>query len=566
MKKTIFLLLLSLSSLLLFAAGGSDLSGEQNIYTIPTGRDRSVLLDELDRKINLRHAFMQRKEHRIDSLRSLLTPDMPLGKRFAVNHLIYEEYSTYRCDSAMRYVFYNRDIADQLGNPTFRDKTAIALSMLLSTTGMYRESLENLNYIERSHLDEELLTDYYSVAEWAYYAASQYTNDSLYAPRYMRMESLYRDSVFLTLTPGTERFDYYRGKILLHEGRLEDALDIFLSTYPHVPADTRLYAIITFDIATIYQRFGNMDKYEEFLIFATMSDQMNPLKENLAGQELALYLFRNKPEDLDRAYRYIQCSMDDARFYNNRLRIVQISEKMPVIVEAYQKKSESEKTKLLTALLTISALSLFCILVLFYLYKQIRLVRKSRQELRQLIGELNLLNSKLHDSNHVREEYVGVFIDLCSSYIDKLDKYREMVKRKVTANQFDDLYKTVSSTRAIEAEQNDFLQNFDRSFLKLFPTFIEDFNSLLLPEEKIYPRKNEVLNRELRIFALIRLGIKDSARIASFLRYSPQTVYNNRTRVKGKAVDRENFERMVMGIGDLYSTNSSGKVHSQTDA
>lgn len=514
--------------------------------------DRDDLLKELDERIGQRQFFMDRKESRIDSLRSLLNADISPDERFNLNHQIYEEYSTYRCDSAMRYVFYNRDIADRLNIQEYKDKTAIALSMLLSTTGMYRESLENLNNINQSTLDNSLLPDYYSVAEWAYYAASQYTNDSLYAPRYIHMESLYRDSVFQTLTPGTERFDYYRGKILLHENKLEEALKIFLDTYPSMRVDTRLYAIITFDIATIYGRFGNMDKYEEFLILATISDQMNPLKENLAGQELSLYLFQNKADDLDRAYRYIQCSMEDARFYNNRLRIVQISEKMPVIVEAYQKKVESEKDKLLFALVGISGLALFILLLLFYLYKQIKLVRNSRQELKEVNGKLNLLNHQLQDANHTKEEYVGVFIDLCSTYIDKLDKYREMVKRKVIANQFDELYKTVSSTRTIEAEQSDFLHNFDLSFLKLFPTFIEDFNNLLLSEEKIYPKKNEMLNRELRIFALIRLGIKDSARIASFLRYSPQTVYNNRTKVRSKAVDRENFERMVMEIGDVF--------------
>lgn len=513
--------------------------------------DRSDLLNRLDKKIAQRQLYMNKKDKRIDSLRNLLIPNMTINDRYSINYQIYKEYCTYRCDSAMRYVFYNKEIANQINIQKYKDESTIALSMLLSTTGMYRESVENLNSIKRSQLDTTLLLEYYSVAEWTYYAASQYTNDSLYAPRYIYMEGLYRDSVFQMLPPQSERFNYYRGKILLHEGKLEEALDIFLATYPSMKVDTRLYAIITFDIATIYQRFGNMDKYEDFLILATISDQVTPLKENLAGQELALYLFRNKPEDLDRAYKYIQCSMEDARFYNNRLRIVQISEKLPVIVKAYQQKSESEKKKIVIALLGISLLSLSTILLLFYLYKQIKLVRNNRQELKELNRELNVLNGKLQDSNHVKEEYVGIFIDLCSSYINKLDRYREMVKRKIVAKQFDELYKIVNSTRDIETEQNDFLHNFDMSFLKLFPTFIEDFNSLLLPEEKIYPKKNEVLNRELRIFALIRLGIKDSSRIASFLRYSPQTVYNNRTKVKNKAIDRDSFEMEVASIGDL---------------
>lgn len=526
-----------------------------NLSIVSHASEREELLKELDKKIEQRQLYMDWKEKRIDSLRSLLTLNMPFDRRYAINHQIYEEYSTYRCDSAMRYVFYNKEIANRLDIQKYKDKATIAMSMLLSTTGMYRESVENLNTINRQKLDSALLLEYYSVAEWTYYAAGEYTNDSLYAPRYIEMEGLYRDSVFHTLPPETVKFEYYKGKILLHDGRLEEALEIFLRTYPSMAVDTRSYAIITFDIASIYKRFGNMDKYEEFLILATISDQMTPLKENLAGQELALYLFENKPKDLDRAYRYIQCSMEDARFYNNRLRIVQISEKLPIIVKAYQQKSESEKKKLIFALIGISILSIATILLLFYLYKQIRVVKMNRQELSVLNGELNLLNRKLQDANHMKEEYVGIFIDLCSNYIDKLDKYREMIKRKIVAKQFDELYKTVNSTRSIETEQNDFLQNFDESFLKIFPTFIDDFNELLFSEEKIYPKKNEVLNRELRIFALIRLGIKDSARIASFLRYSPQTVYNNRTKVKSKAIDRETFENKIMIIGDLNKHN-----------
>lgn len=167
--------------------------------------------------------------------------------------------------------------------------------------------------------------------------------------------------------------------------------------------------------------------------------------------------------------------------------------------------------------------------------------------------ELNELNHKLSDSNHTKEEYVGLFVDLSSSYIDKLDKYRETVKRKFVANQMDDLYRMVNSTLAIEMELDDFFESFDSAFLKLFPTFIEDFNNLLLPDEKIIPKKNNKLNRDLRIFALIRLGINDSSRIASFLRYSPQTVYNNRTKVKNKAKDRDNFEKNILMIGD-YGT------------
>ena len=513
------------------------------------GYDRKHMLEDLDKKIEQRQIYMEKKETHIDSLRNLLTADISSTKRYDIHKLIYNEYSTYRCDSAMRYVFLNQEIADMLNIQKYKDESSIALSTLLSTSGLYRESIENINNINRQRLDKDLLSDYYIVSEWTYCEAGQYTNDSLYAPRYSHLEGLYRDSVFQSLPLNTEKFIYYKGRVLMYDGKLEDALEIFMHLYPQLKVDTRLYAIVTFDIASIYKRFGNMDKYEEFLILATISDQVNPLKENLAGQELALFLFRNKPEDLDRAHRYIQCSMEDAHFYNNRLRIVQISEKLPIIVKAYQDKSESEKSKITFALIAISILSLATIALLIYVYLQMRRVTKGRKEVDILNVELNRMNKKLNDANHTKEEYMSLFIDLCSSYIDKLDKYREMVKRKLMVKQIDDLYKLVSSRNDIEIELNDFFHSFDSAFIKLYPTFIEEFNDLILPDEKILPKKDEILNRELRIFALIRLGIDDSARIASFMRYSPQTIYNNRTKVKSKAKDRDNFESDVMKIG-----------------
>jgi len=511
--------------------------------------ERDDLLRELDKTIDMRQFYMDKKESRIDSLRAMLKPHLSMEERYLINNQIYQEFNTYRCDSAMRYVFYNKELADKMGIQKYKDETAINMSMLLSTTGMYRESIDNLRKIDRNHLDNSLLYEYYYISEWTYYEAGEYSNDSLYAPEYRRIERMYTDSVFSVLEKDTERYNYYKGKRLLQDGKLEDALHIFLATYQSMRVDTRLYAIITYDIANIYNRFGSHDLYEKFLILAAISDQVNPLKENLAGQELALYLFRNKPDDLDRAYRYIQCSMEDARFYNNRLRIVQISEKLPIIVNAYQEKSEKEKSKITFALIVISLLSIATIALLIYVYKQMRLVKKNRKEVQQLNLELGEINSKLNEANHTKEEYVSLFIDLCSSYIDKLDKYRETVKRKLIAKQIDDLYKMVNSTRNIEMELDDFFDSFDSAFLKLYPTFIEDFNELLLPDEKIRPKKNELLNRELRIFALIRLGIDDSSRIASFMRYSAQTVYNNRTKVRNKAKDRENFEKRVMEIG-----------------
>lgn len=511
--------------------------------------ERDDLLRELDRKVEERPLYMKRKEARIDSLKRLLFAELPLEEQYRINNRIYDEYYTYRYDSAMIYVSRNKMIAEKLNIQKYRDESNLHLSMLLATTGLFGEAIESLNGISRTNMDSSLLDPYYSAYEWAYCCAAEITEGTSYASQYRHKEYLYRDSVFSVLKEGSFRYIYFKDKSLMNRGKIEEALQILLETYPALPVNTRLYAMITYDIASIYLKFGNVALYEKFLILAAISDIECSLKENAAGQALAFYLFNNHPEDLDRAYRYIQCAMEDARFYNNRMRIVQISEKLPVIVQAYQTQSEREKRRLFIALSVVSLLSLLTIVLLFYSYRQMKSLHKKRDDADRLNSQMQLLNAQLQETNHTKERYIGMFMDLSSSYIEKLDKYRNMVKLKISAKQVEDLYRTVSSSRAIETEWKDFFNNFDTAFLNLFPSFVEDFNKLLQPGQCIVLKKDEKMNVDLRIFALIRLGISDSSKIASFLRYSPQTVYNHRTKIRNAACDRNNFEKQVMEIG-----------------
>lgn len=505
---------------------------------------------ELDKTVLNRSYYMERKEARIDSLRQMLNTGLSLDDEFTINHKIYEEYSTYKCDSAMVYVLRNKEIGEQLNKQIYKDASTIALSFLLSTTGIFRESIDNLNGLNRTNLDPPLLEDYFSVSEWTYYTAAAYTDDEMFAPVYRQLEHLYRDSLFNILPEGSNQYTYYVSKKLNHQGKVAEGLDNLLALFPRLSIDTRLYAIVTYEIAFMYKALGDMEMHEKFLILAAISDQVCPLKENLAMQELALFLYTHKPEELNRAYRYIQYSMEDARFYNNRLRALQISQKLPIIVDAYQKKSQQENNRLTGLSILLGVLSLLTLISLLYVYRQMKTARRNRQELSSLNKVLSILNTKLQDANQTKEEYVGLFMDLCSSYIDKLDKYRLTVKRKITANQIDELYKLTSSSRGIETELDDFFHNFDMAFLHLYPTFVDEFSALFEEKDRIRLKKGELLNTELRIFALIRLGINDSSKIALFLRYSPQTIYNYRTRVKKRTIiDRDDFEKEILKIG-----------------
>jgi DNA-binding CsgD family transcriptional regulator/cell division protein FtsB len=262
--------------------------------------------------------------------------------------------------------------------------------------------------------------------------------------------------------------------------------------------------------------------------------------------------------DLSDAFKYAQAAIDDALFSNVQFRTAQMAEFYSIINASYQAKEARSKSTLQHYMLLISLLSVVLALLFAYLYKQLRKLSRTKEELSQanlrltqLNDELNDKNAQLSDSNDLKEQYIARFFDLCSLYIDKMDSYRKTLNRLAQNRQFDELFKRLKSTSMMENELDELYKNFDAIFLNLYPTFVADFNSLLIPEERIALRPGDLLNKELRIYALLRMGITDSAKIASFLRCSLSTVYNYRTKMRNKAaLSREKFEKMVSEIGN----------------
>lgn len=262
--------------------------------------------------------------------------------------------------------------------------------------------------------------------------------------------------------------------------------------------------------------------------------------------------------DLSDAFKYAQAAIDDALFSNVQFRTAQMAEFYSIINASYQAKEARSKSTLQHYMLLISLLSVVLALLFAYLYKQLRKLSRTKEELSQanlrltqLNDELNDKNAQLSDSNDLKEQYIARFFDLCSLYIDKMDSYRKTLNRLAQNRQFDELFKRLKSTSMMENELDELYKNFDAIFLNLYPTFVADFNSLLIPEERIALRPGDLLNKELRIYALLRMGITDSTKIASFLRCSLSTVYNYRTKMRNKAaLSREKFEKMVSEIGN----------------
>lgn len=506
------------------------------------------LSGELETALKLRNQYSRQKETRIDSLKHLLYPNMNDDERFLLYNAIYEEYYTYRFDSAIYYVDREEEVAMKLSNPTYRNLSIIHRSILLATSGYFSESIQNLEQIDSRTLDNALRIEYYTAYEWAYSMWAEYSNDNIYAPRYYEKEMLYQDSLISVLPVGSPLHHYWKGENFYRHRRYAEAKNCYKKALEGLPVNVRLFAMATYGLALVYSRTNNWKEYENYLIKAAISDQVCPLKENLALQELALCIFKNRDGEVSRANRYLNYSLEDAMYYNNRLRMLEIARKFPSIVLSYQKQNLIESQRLQWSLICISLLSIGLVVSLVYIYRQMNQLHKRKKILANMNCELQHLNKALVDTNHTREEYVSLFMDLCAAYIDKLKKYQDLVKRKVKAKQTDDLLRLVNATKLSEMDTREFFMNFDTAFLNLYPNFIKEFNSLLREGEEIIPKRGEILTTELRIFALIRMGIKDSSKIATLLFYSPQTIYNHRSVVKNKAKIRDNFEKQVEEI------------------
>lgn len=321
-------------------------------------------------------------------------------------------------------------------------------------------------------------------------------------------------------------------------------------------------AICAYTLSESYRLKGDREKEKELLVLSAIADMKTAVREYVSLRKLAVLLYQEG--DIERAYAFVKICMDDAEACNARLRKLEILEIFPIINAAYEQKTENQQTRMKWALASISILSVSLLFAIFYVYKQMKKVAATRREVIEANKRLKELNEELHSSNeqlkvanhsiaensYLKEEYIGRYMDQCSVYLEKMEKYRRSLGKIAATGNVEELYKSIKSSKFIDGELQEFYANFDNTFLQLFPTFVEDFNALLAQEGQIALKPNKRMNAELRIFALIRLGITDSVKIAQFLRYSVTTIYNYRTKMRNRAAgDRDLLEQEVMKIG-----------------
>ena len=543
--------------------------------TLSAGSKTQQLRQKLDNLLEQRKALIDNKNKDINRLKKNLTTSENTLKRLQTYEQLFEEYYVFQFDSAMTYLNKGIKLAKETQNTYYYNSNTISKAELLSIGGLYSEAIHEIEQVDTTDLDKAQHFEYYFSLFRIHTYWADFCNDKTYTPTHRLKAQEYLKKAMPFCDETAKTYEYYLGEYAVFVlNNPQAARAHYVKAIKQLPQNSRFYAMSCFALSGSYGNEGNTEKQEEFLLLSSIADIENCTMENFALQNLAMYIFEHNKDELDLAQQYIQTALEDAHFYNNRLRIIEISSKLPVIVSSYQQTLNQRNKVQMTAIIAISLLLLFLLSAVFYIVKQTKRLSLQQQELQKnnnQLSELNTqqkeLNTQLHDlnallvdTNRKRERLAKLYIDLCAKYIARLKKQQTLVKRKIKANQITELLSQLSSERLSEEDAATFLSRFDKAFLDLYPDFTEELNSLLLPEGQIQNKSTDELTTEQRIMALIRLGVKESAEIADLLFYSPQTIYNYRSVLKGKAINKETFEEEVMKlcrvIGKSTSTQS----------
>ena len=536
------------------------------VFSSAQENDSQVILNQIDDAIEQSPKTVEQYERQIEDTRIQYVHASQSVEKYEKAFRLYELYKSFMNDSALYYLNEAEQWAEQQGKAALVGNCRALKAFQCSTVGYYNEALAFLRDIDKSQLDSAGLRNYYQSQMHVYGELGYYSNIPSMKDDYFNRQRLYRDSLFAIIDHQGQDYLMYRIQELKGRQQLEEAQKLSDQWLKRLNPDSRDYAI------ACYYRWMSSDSEDDmryWLAQSALSDVKHAVMDQASLLALAEQL--NADGDLDRSYRYIRFTWDCNNRFNTRMRSWQITPILNVIEKNYQGAVDHNTKVLRTSIFVVSILAVLLLGVLFFLHRRNRQLDMARndlktsneelaaanrqlasqtEELSTLNAELSTLNSQLSETNRVKEEYIGRFMSLCSQYIDKIDNYRKMVNKKMKNKELDELFQISKSTELKEKELEELYQNFDSVFLHLFPNFVDDFNALLQSDTQVHPKEENRLTTEIRIFALIRLGIEDSSKIAEFLHYSVNTIYNYRARIKNGAVDnRESFERRVKQLG-----------------
>ena len=526
---------------------------------------------DVDEAIARSAEYVAKYEVKIAEARRALEQAPTAEVKFRCQFRLYQLYKPFVSDSAMYFLRTCIHQADRLGWRSEAVRCRSLLAIRCSNIGMYDEAINILDSINAEGVDTLALGTYYEAYNNVYSELEYYTRLSEMKVHYLEKARGY-EKLMLQYLPGDNESCFLRRELRAQgEGDHKASMAINDEWLKSVEVGSHPYALVALYRYIEYKIQGDTVQMMHWLKESVLADIRNATMDQGSMWELANELMLRG--DIDRASRYISFTSDCANRYGSRQRNWQISPLLTHIAKEYKRKSDSTTHQLRIALALISILALLLLGLLLFLHRRNKQLATARNALKEsndglasansqlaaqtdelsaLNSQLSRLNSQLSESSRVKDEYIGRFLSLCAQYVDKIDNFRKMVNKKMKNKELDELFQLSKSTELKERELDELFENFDNVFLHLFPNFIDDFNALLTPEAQVHPKEENRLTTEIRIFALIRLGIEDSSKIAEFLHYSVNTIYNYRARIKNGALgNREQFEQEVKNLGHI---------------
>lgn len=549
--------ILSLVYILCFSALTSSFAQNKNIKD---------LYEQLDQAIKQSQYYINQKESRITKIKKQSWQGHTPQQLLTAYYKLYEEYKAYQSDSSIYYIHQAIDLAKRNNMKSDITKLRSLLALQYSTSGAFTEALHVLQSIDKKTLNNSNKKDYY-IAFYHVYGELGFSNihiDTDLSQEFYNKQNCCRDTLFSILSPNSEDYLMRKEVLLTSQNKLKEALKINDIRLSKCKKGSHEYGIVAYYRYLIYRSLKDEDMVKYWLLQSAICDVKCAINDQASLWILAEIL--SKEKDVERSYKYINFSWKANKKFCTRIRSWQISPVLGTIDHNYHAELKKANHRLIFAIICVSLLVIALALLTFYVNKQKSYLSKARNELKKTNTQLEELNNKLssangmlkasndklNESNGVKEEYIGQFLGACSHYIDRLDQMRLNVNKMVKNKQYNELYSMTKSSEVKEHELEELYANFDKVFLNLFPNFVEDLNGLLKEECQIHLSSPNKLSAIVRVFALIRLGIDDSTKIAEFLHYAVNTIYNYRAKLRNGAInDRNEFEKKVRELGTL---------------
>jgi tetratricopeptide (TPR) repeat protein len=503
-------------------------------------------LAELNQTIQEAPGFDSLKTAEIRKITAGLPVVHHSADRFVIYLQLYEAYKAFRYDSAYNYARKLQETALLLNDPILQQQAKLKLCFSLTSAGLFKDASDSLSSIQLPLLPDSLKTEYYLLMGRLCYDMADFGNDNYYTPLYIAEGNRNIDAALQLIPAGSFEAGYYDGLKNIRVGNNEKALQIYRSLTKKPGLTDHEIALTTSTLSDIFIQKHLYDSAIALLIEATIADIKSSTKETAAAFNLATLLY--KQGNVKDASTCIQLAISDAASYGARQRKVRITEILPLIESEKLSLVKNQEKTWITYAVIVTCLLIGVIMLIGIVLRQVKKLKAAQQLITQAHLKEQEINHRLLEANNIKEEYIGYFFNTKSEFFDKVERFKKHLEQKVKDRRFDEI-KTLANNMDLKAEKNYLLLDFDRIFLKLFPHFKDEFNALFLPDNQIELKEGELMNTDLRIFALIRLGIHETEKIAPILQYSVNTINTYKTKIKNKSmVPNEEFEKRIMII------------------